>query len=218
MLFRANNRSGVLSRIYPVGVQLDRAALVRGLTMADDEYPYLAPELRPKYLIGLDLGQVSDFTALAVLKATPQRSHGGIVNNYDCMHLHRYPLGTSYPAIAAHVAGLAGRAELRPLYPGRLRPNRGIPIEQGPPPVLAIDSTGVGVAVTDIFTALWPPIPAIVRPMTITAGDNVKLAPWPTSGQMAMWIAKRALVSVCQSVLQSGRLKVVAELELADVL
>src|SRR5262245_22019086 len=146
MLFRANNRSSVLDRIHHVGVPQHRGPAVRGLTMAD-HLPFCLPELRPKFFIGLDLGQVSDFSALCVLKATPTRTSIGIVNNYDCVHLHRFPLSTSYPAIARAVSELAGRAELRPWYTGRLKPRRGVELSRVGVPTICLDATGVGTAV-----------------------------------------------------------------------
>src|SRR5262245_65264221 len=97
--------------------------------MADDP-PFCLPELRPKFFIGLDLRQVSDFSALCVVKATPTRTSMGIVNHFDCVHLHRYALGTSYPSIARHVAETAGRDELRPWFTGKMRRNRGGELSQ----------------------------------------------------------------------------------------
>jgi len=83
------------------------------------------------YLAGLDLGQASDFTALAVLERTrpaPLESRGetfqvrqtwsGIETvpvrpappkrerTYALRHLERFPLGTSYPSICARIVEL----------------------------------------------------------------------------------------------------------------
>ena len=54
-----------------------------------------------RFVIGLDLGQSQDFTALAVLEYS-----GNIRRRYACRHLERVPLGTDYPAIVARVAEL----------------------------------------------------------------------------------------------------------------
>jgi hypothetical protein len=53
------------------------------------------------YLAGLDLGQASDYTAVAILQRT-------ITTNprekfFAVRHLERFPLGTSYPTICDRV-------------------------------------------------------------------------------------------------------------------
>ena len=70
-----------------------------------------------RYLVGLDLGQAGDPSALAVLKRSEapvdEPDHRGRkLYCYDVVHLARYPLGTPYPAVVRDVAGLVNRREL----------------------------------------------------------------------------------------------------------
>jgi hypothetical protein len=58
-----------------------------------------------RYSSGLALGQVSDFTALAVLEQTrvpetPDRA----VKHYALRHLERFPIGTPYTEICVRLA------------------------------------------------------------------------------------------------------------------
>lgn len=178
-----------------------------------------------EFFVGLDLGQSSDPSALAVIErseATPAagptapssppassglslgtrpraalpapapRPAGG---RLDVRHLHRYPLGTPYPAIVEDVAALMARPELASPA-GR--------------PRLVVDATGVGRPVADLF--LRARMAAVVNPLTITGGDT-----WRREGG-SFWVAKKLLVSTVQAALQTGRLKVVPGLELAELL
>lgn len=162
----------------------------------------------PDFLVGLDLGQASDPTALAVLKRSlavderglPLRDHRGeLLYRLSCVHLERYVLGTPYPAIVAAVASLMARAPLSQVRP-----------------YLAIDATGVGRAVVDLF--LNEPMPARLVPVTITAGDTVRRDRWNRSAAIGYWVPKTELVSAVQAGLQSSRLKIVPRLPLADTL
>ncbi len=161
----------------------------------------------PDFLIGLDLGQSRDPTALAVLKRSlelapeglPVRDHRGeAIYQFVCVHLVRYTLGTSYPAIVAEVAALVRDPRLRP------------------EPWLAIDATGVGRAVVDLF--LNERMPARVVPVTITGGDTLRRDRWNHSRSIGYWTPKGELVSAIQAGLQSQRLKIVPALPLADTL
>ena len=80
------------------------------------------------YIVGLDLGQSFDYTALVILEAggTPPAQA-----TYAVRHLHRWPLDTSYPTMLADLAGLLARAPLA----GRS--------------TLVVDHTGVGRPVVD---------------------------------------------------------------------
>ena len=64
----------------------------------------------PDYFVGLDLGQVNDYSALAVLERTEQPSIDRPGRHYSVRHLHRWALGTSYPAIVQSVAALLAKA------------------------------------------------------------------------------------------------------------
>ena len=71
-----------------------------------------------RYYSGLDLGQMQDYSALVVVERTnlpdPARP-GKKVYHFAVRHLHRWPLGTAYPAIVTDVKALYASAPL----PGR---------------------------------------------------------------------------------------------------
>jgi len=152
----------------------------------------------PDFLIGLDLGQASDPTALSVVKRSLVVDAGGLpvrdhrdqtVYRFVCPHMKRFTLGTSYPDVVKAVARLVSDPRLQP------------------EPWLAIDATGVGRAVVDLF--LNERMPAQIVPITITAGDTVKRERWNRSAHHAYWVPKVELVSAVQAALQSRRLKIV---------
>lgn len=146
---------------------------------------------RLPYIVGLDLGQSVDPSALCVLE-----QHGTKDTAlFHCRHLHRYPLGTSYPTIVKDVIQLT---ETEPLCSSKGKAQ------------LAIDQTGVGRPVVDLF--LRASIRAKITPITITGGDVVTF-----EGGSAR-VPKRNLVSVVQACLQTGRLKFAAALEELEVL
>ncbi len=106
----------------------------------------------PSYFSGLDLGQAQDYSALVVLEQDTipdPECAGKTVNRFDVRHLHRWPLGTSYPAV---IADLTGWYQQRPLHKTSL----------------VVDATGVGRAVVDMIRQ--SELPADVRAYTITAG------------------------------------------------
>lgn len=161
----------------------------------------------PDYLLGLDLGQSSDPTALAVVKRSllidsnglPARNHcRDLLYEYVCVHLVQFRLGTSYPEIVADVAVLASNPRLQPK------------------PRLAIDATGVGRPVVDMF--LNQPMPVQIVPVTITAGDSLRHSRWNRSDAIGHWVPKHELISAVQAALQSQRFKVVPSLQFADTL
>src|SRR5438876_6037371 len=109
------------------------------------------------YIVGLDLGQVNDYTALAVLERTRPTERTGHVESfrdihngqevntvpvgeptvkkkktYAVRHLERFPLGTSYPAICHRLVDLFSRPPLSDA-------------------TIAVDQTGVGRAVLDMI-------------------------------------------------------------------
>jgi hypothetical protein len=147
---------------------------------------------RPVYLLGLDLGQASDYSAIVVAEVSrdePER-------RYDVHHIERLPLGTRYPAVVAHTKAIV--ASLR---------------AQDPQPDiwLLLDYTGCGRPVFDLFGDVGAGSMPI--PIVITGGDAV------TRGDDWSWrVPKRDLAASVQIVLQSGRLRIHAETPLADAL
>jgi hypothetical protein len=151
------------------------------------------------YIIGCDLGQANDFTALSILERhrvtsttdeqrgfEPPTSITRTRNVFHLRHLQRLRLGTSYVDVCDIVATM-----LKSLPPAKQRP------------ALVVDATGTGRPVIDVMTK------AGLRPIaiTITGGfdeNRVLSNDWR--------IPKRNLVSTLAVLLQSGRLKVAPDL------
>ncbi len=165
---------------------------------------------RPEpYLVGLDLGQSHDPTALAVLEKEPVLDDEGNPTRdgrnhplaaYNVVHLERYPLGLSYPDMVARVAELLRRPALQEA--GR--------------PKLAIDATGVGRAVVDQF--LGAALLATVVPITITSGAGVTKDFWNKTSVTSYRVAKLDLVAAARVALDARRLRIAPTLALAPTL
>ena len=151
-----------------------------------------------RHFVGLDLGQVRDFTALAVLERPLICPHDALARRkpaYALRHLQRFPLGTPYLAVVQGVLTLLGGARLSD-------------------PTLAVDQTGVGRAVVDMLAdALRGQVSCLFFPVTLTAGHAV------TGGEDGvLHVPKRELVGTLQVLLQTRRLQVSRSLPDAAVL
>ena len=80
------------------------------------------------FIIGVDLGQAGDYTAISVIES-------GVTSGLQVRHLERIPLGTPYPEQVGHIVKLYSRVKN---------------------PVLVIDKTGVGRPVSDLLAKLNP--------------------------------------------------------------
>ena len=150
----------------------------------------LSEQKETRYYSGLDLGQMQDYSALVVVERTehPQPDNARkTLYHFAVRHLHRWPLGTAYPAIVADVKALFAVAPLGGT-------------------ILAVDQTGVGRAVVDLFRAAG--IGGQLWPYTITHGESGKGSTVP----------KKNLVGAVQVPLQDRRLKIAESLPLAPVL
>ena len=134
-------------------------------------------QAKPYWLIGLDLGQSQDYTAIAVLRAAPQPEGK---SRFECGHLERVKLGTPYPAIVEAVTNLTRRPEVGDWQ-------------------LIVDATGVGRPVVDLFRDALPK--AQVKPITITSSGKA------TSGGYGLRVPKRDLVTNLQVLLETSRLR-----------
>ncbi len=170
-------------------------------------------------LIGVDLGQQRDYTAISVTERAAvetgrqarevryNTSLGGyfmapvpeVVAEYRVRHLERPPLGTPYTHVVARVVELVKTL--------------------GGNPVLAVDATGVGRPVIDM---LWKTLREELEgtdvyvdrcAVTITGGDSVTKSP-----DGGLRVPKRDLISATLVLLQNGRLKIADALPLKDVL
>lgn len=92
--------------------------------------PIIPGSTRPCYLVGLDLGQAQDYTALVIV----EQQDTSPTASYAIRHLERFRLGTAYPRIVSHVQALLQRPSL-----------------QGQS-TLVVDATGCGRPVVDLLT------------------------------------------------------------------
>ncbi len=139
------------------------------------------------FIIGVDLGQARDYTAIAVLERfeelTGKAAKGRWLTQvrYEMPHLERPPLGTSYPAINSRLKDLIAQLPAHK----RLK--------------IVVDRTGVGRPVVDLMRKEG----LKVIPITITAGGSV------TGGAYGGYnVPKRELVSNLAIIFQAGRLKI----------
>jgi hypothetical protein len=154
-----------------------------------------------KYFFGLDLGQSQDFTALTVL----QRQDDGrlVLRQLDRAR------GRSYPAIVADVARLVRDVDAntdRPLVEYLAGLAARLPVA-----VLAVDATGVGAAVVDLFRLAA--MPCRLLAVTITSGVSVT-----GNGAGASHVPKKDLVGAALALLQTRQLVFSRELPLIDSL
>jgi len=158
--------------------------------------------MKNNFCVGLDLGQSSDYTALAVVEklegnGASSRDPGDRVSLH-LRHLERYPLRTPYPEMAERVAALIRSDVLTVSTTDRMLR------EVRVPPELVIDQTGVGVPVADLLRER----DLIFRSVVITGGDKVN-----REGRVYR-VPKRDLVSALEVSLQTGDLRVAEGLEL----
>jgi hypothetical protein len=104
--------------------------------------------LQSRHIIGLDLGQTHDYTALAVLSSSSDDS-------WSVPHLQRFPLNQPYPNMIKAVTKLAST----PL------------LAQAP---LVVDQTGVGRPIVDMLRLS---VGQRLIPVTITAGRTANVQP-----------------------------------------
>ena len=139
------------------------------------------------FIIGLDLGQSADFSALCVLEQTETTSGW---REYTCRGLKRWPLGTAYTRIVADLGTdlfrepLAGSA-------------------------LVVDASGVGRPVVDMIRKVR--LPAQLAPVVITAGQSQSFA------DGYHHVAKVILISTVQVLLEQRRLTLPKNHPLIDV-
>jgi hypothetical protein len=154
------------------------------------------------FVIGLDLGQSADYTALSVVEdVLTFDAKGKKHRSLHLRHLERYELRTLYPDIAEGVAALMRDPKLSPdeLYGGRIRRRA---------PELVVDQTGVGPAVTDLLKKKGLKFKAV----TITGGNE-------TNYSSGSWhVPKRDLVGALEVPFHTGQLKVAESLKLWPVL
>ena len=132
------------------------------------------------FILGLDLGQVQDYTAAVILERKQFQPLPGIPpqdTSYAVRWLKRWTLGTKYNEIITELETLVQKPPLKN-------------------PLLAVDQTGVGRAVVDVLRAAE--LKAVLHPIQITAGHQI-------GGDGDAWnVPKKELVSTLQVLLQSA--------------
>lgn len=182
--------------------------------------------MMPLYLVAVDLGQVADYTAMAIAQRKTERWGHMAEQHYFVRFLHRFPLSTPYGGRCLH--GIAPRMPCRHCPQGlsiggiveQVRARlKALPVPDGwyrdvpqivedlvtfprqqAPYELLLDFTGVGRGVADMFKGAdeWPIC------ITITAGNAV------TEPERGIWhVAKRQLISPFQVALQTRRFHVI---------
>lgn len=158
----------------------------------------------PRFIAGLDIGKVSDPTALCIMERQMILEAGALVPRFDTRYLERLH-GVPYPAM---VRGVRERLD-----------------KLGTPCVLVIDATGVGLAIVDMFREGWttsdpvtnervtlPGKPTIIA-LTITNAESSRSERWDD------WhVPKRDLIMNFMVTLQQRRFRVAAGIKDAEVL
>ena len=139
------------------------------------------------FIIGVDLGQARDYTAIALLERFEEltghaaKGRWTTAVRYEMPHLERPPLGTSYPDIIERLKDLIAR------LPDHKRLK------------IVVDRTGCGRPVVDLMRKEK----LSVIPVTITAGGSV------TGNVRGGYnVPKRELVSNLAIIFQAERLKI----------
>jgi hypothetical protein len=183
--------------------------------------------MAPEYVISIDLGQVNDPTAIAVLERREQPTgRQTLVTNvaafsdgfahlprysnapqvagfYNIIHLERLPLGTAYTEIPDRLHTIEGR--LWQLWVTAMFEETGVgrATRNDAPVDVVIDQTGVGRPVVDLLREAGVDPVAV----TITSGDQVTRV-----AEREYRIPKRDLVGAVQSAMQARRLQAAASL------
>jgi hypothetical protein len=137
---------------------------------------------RPCFFIGVDLGQIADYSTFVVLER-----HGRNRDDYEfhCRDLHRWQLRTPFPEIVSDTVEWVNEPAFSENVSQRT--------------VLAVDKTGVGAAVADLFKQ--EQTNAKLLPVSITGGDSVS-----RDGDTVR-VPKRELCGAVAVALQSDKLK-----------
>ena len=146
-----------------------------------------------EFYIGVDLGQMKDYTAVTILQQDfKYKSINTRIPIYNVRHLERIALGTSYPKIVYRLEILLQKPEIHHAQK-----------------VVLIDQTGVGQAVVDMMRQ--SDIKNVIG-INITGGSSVNEI------EGGFNVPKKELVAALQVLIQSERIKIVKDLEFADVL
>jgi len=186
---------------------------------------YHPPETM-SYVVGLDLAQSSDYTALCVIELPVWFSADTLAEYPWASVVAGWNSPSAIPpqalehALTKQRAPWPSRPALHVVHMDRWRHasyvetvSRVVNLLNGPPlrgrVALVLDQTGVGAAVSDLFFDRLPELGDIpIVPITITGGER----------QHGLSVPKKDLVSAVQVALGTGRLKIAGRLEHAETL
>lgn len=154
--------------------------------------------------IGVDVGQKSDPTAIAVVQLEAQRRQS-FATDWEWLHkvmfLRRIPLGTNYVDVADLVRQVVDGVRNR---------------TESAVPTLFLDATGVGTPIVDALRRAR--VEASLQPVYFTHGDRRVLRLDKHSHVPYVSLGKAWLVSRLQTLLQQRRILLPPSLTEADVL
>jgi hypothetical protein len=139
-------------------------------------------------ILGADLGQLADQSALTAIKTIPRP---GLQPFYDIFYLKKFPLRTSYMIVAQEIKRVM---EIIAKQPEGLLDLNYTPEEAQ----LVVDASGVGRPVVDYFHTLG----VYCLPVTITGGSLTS-----QSDDGGYHVPKMGLISSLQILFQTGRIK-----------
>jgi hypothetical protein len=151
------------------------------------------------YFVGVDLGQVNDYTAIAVVERREEagefdwvrRAHRKVVSRWF-RYLERVPLGTTYPDVVRRIVRLTTSPQL---------------FERC---CLTVDATGVGRSVLDLLREMRPQCSIV--PVVFTSGEQ------ETYAKGVYGVPKKDLVGEVVVMLQTGELSICEDLPNAKLL
>ncbi len=146
-----------------------------------------SPKPRRFYFLGYDPASLSDWSALAVIGMEMDSTTGD--RKHSLTHLERFAMGTPYPTQIERVKQLA------------------LELQAMGETWLVVDSTGLGRPITDYLKESGFPKRSIL-PVTISGGNTIG------HDGHGYTLPKRDLVSNAVVLLQTGRLKIAANLPL----
>jgi len=146
--------------------------------------------------IGVDVGQVRDFSAVVTLSWITDADG---IDQFGVTQAERFALGTKYGDLAKETAGLADYLK-----------------KQGRSVVVGIDATGVGAGVTETFQEAFHAIPNV---------SGVKIIPCVIHGGFTedrvgavVHVPKRSLIYDTTLLLGRGQLHIPKDLDFHDIL
>ena len=157
------------------------------------------------FYLGVDLGQVSDYTALALLETADIRSLNGngkdsgqTTQEWSVRFLERIPLGTSYPDICKRIAEVVNNPKVATTTNSNL--------------TMVADATGVGLPVVNMLKEMRAPAKLTIIPVMLTSGMHV------TYDHGCYHVPKRDLMGSVKMLLGDRTLKIADGMAFQDVL